>query len=69
MIDLIAKTVTLGGSPKGITSFVVWFVTPYGIMTNLDEAVSRCVANDMDPNEVLRSISVAVAGETYEVLK
>jgi len=69
MIDLVAKTVTLTGRPIPITAFVVWIVTPWGIMTNLDEAVNRCAANDMDPNEVLRHIPVAVAGDTYEMLK
>lgn len=69
MIDLVAKTVTLTGRPIPITSFAVWFVTPWGIMTNLDDVVNRCAANDMDPNEVIRCIPVAVAGDTYEMLR
>ncbi len=69
MIDLVAKTVTLTGRAIPITSFQVWIVSPWGMMTNLDEAINRCVANDMDPNEVLRHIPVAVAGDTYEMLK
>ncbi len=69
MIDLVAKTVTLKGRPIPITRFEVWIVTPWGIMTNLDDAITRCAANDMDPNEVLRHIPVAVAGDTYEILR
>jgi hypothetical protein len=69
MIDLVNKTVTLTGRAIPITSFAVWHVTPWGIMTNLEEAVNRCLADDMNPNEVIRSISVAVAGDTYEMMR
>lgn len=69
MIDLVARTVTLTEGAKAITSFAVWFITPFGLITNLDEAITRCAANDMDPNEVLHAIPVAVTDETYEVLK
>jgi len=69
MIDLVAKTVILLGDAKPIVSFAVWFVTPWGIIPNLDDSIARCVANDMDPNEVLHAIPIAVTDETYEVLK
>jgi hypothetical protein len=69
MIDLINKTVTLQGEGQSILKFDVWFATPWGMMTNLDDAISRCVANDMDPNEIIRALPVAVTETTYEVMK
>lgn len=69
MIDLINKTITLGSSPKGIINFLVWWATPWGLVTTLDEAINLCVANDADPNKSLSAIPVACTGETYEVLK
>ncbi len=69
MIDLVNKTITLGSSPKPITGFAVWFATPWGLITNLDEAVTRCSANDVDPDMNIHALPVALTADSYEVLK
>ena len=70
MIDLVGKTIDI--LPKGkqnITSFQVWFATPFGLVCSLDEAISHCVANDIDPNMNLHALPVALTEDSYEVLK
>ncbi len=69
MIDLVNRTLTLDHGPQDITGFVVWWATPWGIMTDLGEAITRCVANDVDPNEVIRALPMAVTESTYEVMR
>lgn len=69
MIDLIARTIKLDKGEGPIIMFVVWWATPFGLMPTLDEAINRCMASDMDPNEVIRALPVAVTESTYEVLK
>ena len=69
MIDLIARTVTLGSRPMPILRFDVWFAGPFGLCTTIDEAIAQCIALDVDPNYAIKSLPVAVTENSYEVLK
>lgn len=60
MINLVDKIVELKDSKGNITSFEVWWVTPFGMFDKLDEAIVRLKEIDLDPNLILKPIVVAI---------
>lgn len=67
MISKINKTVTISGKTEPIIRFQVMFQTPFGLMDNLDDAVLRTAASDMDAELAVVPVSVAVCETLYEV--
>lgn len=69
MFDLNKKTLTFHGRTLPIVKWVVYFSTPIGLITDLDEAIIACMSNDFDPNAVISPVSVALDSEDrYEVI-
>ncbi len=60
MILLAEKLLILKGETEPIVSFEVWFRTGTGLHATLDDAISRCVQMDLDPNYSLVPVIVAV---------
>lgn len=59
MIDYTDMTITLGTNRGKIARFEVWFITPYGMFPNVEEAKTKMAINDL-PLDLLRPISVAI---------
>lgn len=69
MINLVNRTVEIKPSTiEKIEKFEVWWLTPWGLMGDLDMAIQRCIANDVDPNACIKGVPAAVTGSSYEVL-
>ncbi len=70
MIDLANKTITLReGKSKKIVKFDVWWVTPFGIVADLEYAVAICKGHEIEPHGNLIAVPVAVAeDDSYEVV-
>lgn len=64
MIDLVNKVLTRANDVTPIKTFEVWWQTPNGLFTDLDEARGWCVAKDM-PLEVIRPVPVAIGENAY----
>jgi hypothetical protein len=68
MIQKVDKTVTLQGKTEPILRFEVWFQTPFGLFTDLDEALRRVAGSgDLDPEMNVVPVSVAVCDTLYEL--
>lgn len=68
MIDLVARTIEIqAGKVEKIVRFDVWWVTPFGLIGDLDDAITRCIANDLNPNQCIKGVPVAVTDSSYEV--
>jgi len=60
---------TLDGVTEPVTGFEVWFSTPLGLTTSLEEAIERCESNDLLPELNIAPVAVAVTStRRYEVL-
>ncbi len=68
MISLTRKTLTRNGVESEIIRFEVWFQTPFGLIENLEDAVVRLTAADMDPETIIVPVSVAISESSYEVV-
>ena len=52
-----------------IMKWDVWFVTPFGLATSLDQAVARCIESDLDPEMCIKPVPVALAEDgSYELV-
>ena len=67
MISKTQKTVTISGKTERILRFEVWFQSPFGLYSDLDEAVMRVAAADMDIELAIVPVSVAVCETIHEV--
>lgn len=65
MVDLDQKIVGINKEYTAISTWEVWFQTPFGLIRNFDEAVLRCKTNDLDPNMVIQPVPVAVGAFGY----
>lgn len=66
---LEAKSITLDGVTEPIAGFEVWFSTPFGLTTSLDDAIARCNNNDILPELNISPVAVAVTStRRYEVV-
>lgn len=53
-----------------IDTFQVWFRSPFGLHTTLDQAVAACSRADYDVSQCIVSVSVAVASNgDYEEMR
>lgn len=69
MVDVANQTLRFKGKTLPITAFVVWFMTPFGLIDNLDEAVDKCNENDVPPQAVIVPVPVAIDEEgRYEMV-
>jgi hypothetical protein len=69
MVVLKGMSLTLDGITEPVTGFEVWFSTPLGLTTNLDEAIEKCESNDLIPDLNIAPVAVAVTPtRRYEVL-
>lgn len=69
MVILKGKSMTLDGVTEPVTGFEVWFSTPLGLTTSLEEAIERCESNDLLPELNIAPVAVAVTStRRYEVL-
>jgi hypothetical protein len=58
-------TLFLGVSQKEIKSWEVWFRTMSGLHKTLPDAL-KAAENEEMPQELIRPVTVAVAGDLYE---
>lgn len=49
-----------------ITKWEVWFHTPWGLCEKLYEAVEACKKADLDPEQAIVPMCIAVGPSTYE---
>jgi len=69
MFNLTERTLIFGGKTLPIVKWEVWFMTPFGLIADLQEANQRCIDNDMNPNQVVSPVPVALdSDERYEVI-
>jgi hypothetical protein len=66
MIDFVTRTIAIGDKNEPIKSFEVWFRTPFGICSRLENAMKQCEAQQWDANTVIVPVSVAVGSTLYE---
>lgn len=50
-----------------IEQWAVWFLTPVGSFTTLDEAKSECKKIDY-PYHLIRPVAVALGGKAFEIV-
>ncbi len=67
MILLGANRIVMGGLDERITSWEVWFRTPFGLCKTLHEANEVVAKHDLDPDLAIVPVPVAVTNGTYEV--
>lgn len=60
---------TAGPNGKKIKSWSVWFQTPFGLFTNLEEAVIKVQNHEMDPDLAIIPLPVALTEDSYECWK
>lgn len=70
MVSLEQGLIVLGGKSHKIKKFEVWFLTPYGLVATVEEAITVCNESNISPATNIRATPVAVADNdlTYEVL-
>lgn len=62
MINLENGKITVNGDDwEPIDHWEVWFMTPFGILSNSNHASKACKSNDMDPNMSVIPVPVAVS--------
>lgn len=66
MIDLENNRLILGDKTEPILRWEVYFMTPFGLHTDLASAVQRMKECDM-PVHVIQAHAVAISESTYEV--
>lgn len=68
-VSIGRNEITLFDQTTTIVRYEVWFQSPWGLLNDREDAIQRCVANDMDPDSVLIPVSVAIGeGNAYEVV-
>ena len=68
MINLVKMTVEIQpGKIEKIIDFKVWWVTPWGLVGDLQTAIQQCIANDADPNKCLKGVPAAITDGSYEI--
>lgn len=68
MISLKENQITLGDKSEPILRFEVWFQSPFGLLTDRVGAIEQVAAHDLEPDQVLIPVSVAVSETLYEVV-
>lgn len=61
MIDFETKTMILHNQREDIKTFEVWFRTPFGLHTNLDQALKCLEGRDMEPQLTIVAVPVAIS--------
>lgn len=65
MFDL--ENNTAGPDNGKIESWTVWFHTPFGVFTSLDNAIEKCQKHELDCNVAIIPIPVAKTTSSYEI--
>lgn len=72
MVSLEQGLIVLNGKSHKIKDYQVWFLTPWGLVTTLQEALTVCLDTNAKPSEAIRPVPVAVSDDEtpliYEVL-
>lgn len=66
MINLETNTIKRGDMEEPIKEWAVWFGTPNGLCSTLEEAQNICLANDWLPNLMIIPVVIAVGETTFE---
>lgn len=70
MISLVDRTISRGGRVWPVARCEVWWRTPLGLHTTLDDALAACKPLEMDPRFSVVPVAVAVAEDgTHEEFK
>lgn len=68
MIDLARNKIIFNDAQYEIREWVVWFMTPWGLIPRREDAVQRAANNDVDPAVVVVPVPVALGdGDIYEI--
>lgn len=72
MVSLEEGVIALNGKTHKIKSFEVWFLTPFGLVTTLPEAITVCSDANISTTTNIRAVPVAVSNDEtpliYEVI-
>lgn len=70
MLDLKNQELVFDDQIYPITGWSVWFLTPMGLITNLQAAIERMKSNDMDPTVTILPVAVALSSKDgkYEIV-
>lgn len=70
MISYTQQQIIINGKARGITAYTVWFRTAFGLHANISDAIQACQSRNIDPEEHITAVPVALAnsGEWYETL-
>jgi hypothetical protein len=68
MFDPTAGTISINGKEEKIERLEVWWQTPFGLITDLQDAVKRLQQDDFPVQGCLKPVSVAITASTYEVV-
>lgn len=66
MIDMENQVITMKDKHEVITSWQVWFRTPFGLCDSLELAIKGTKDMDLSPNLCIVPVAVAVTATTYE---
>lgn len=68
MFNREKKAVVIQGKTEPVLKFEVWFQTPMGLFDAYEDAVKRLIADDMDINQCMKPVAVAISSSSYEVI-
>jgi hypothetical protein len=66
MILFVENKIRLGEKIENILRWEVWFHTPWGLCTTLEHAITTCQIGEIDPEQAIIPITVAVSDTMYE---
>ena len=60
-----------GPSKDDINTWEVWWLTPWGLFIDREEAINKVISQDLDPETTVAAVSVAVNSTRsyYEVFQ
>jgi hypothetical protein len=73
MVSLSENLIKLGDKTFPITRYEVWFAGPRGLCLTIDEALTVCTNENLDPTYNIKGVPVAISGDpsivdAYEVI-
>lgn len=66
MILIDSGQIVLGGTEHRIDKWEVWFHTPWGLCQSAGEAIEACKRAEIDPDQAIIPVPVAVGQSIYE---
>ena len=68
MFDIEQQEIRLQGKTEKILRYEVWFMTPFGLIDNLEEAIERVKRIDMVVELTIRPVAIAISETLFEVV-